>query len=612
MERNVLVAVVLSMLVLVLYQNYLVPPVPVDTEGVSQPVESMPLAGSETGNNAAATTPTPLTTAPSETTDSQGDSPRLTEGEPESVPPGITALIAAEIEETTTVESDAILATFSNRGGVLTSWKLKNHTEPESDALIELVPTNLPPEQAQPFTLAFDNPELSARARTALFEASSTALSLEDAPEEVSFVYEDSSGLRITKTYSFDPNEHDYVMSVSVVATLNSENVPFAIQWGPALGGGESTTSSMIGYRYGPRAVVYGRVETDGVLGESDINHLEVSDIQARAQYHGQLRYVGIDNHYFLAAAITSNPSVIAGYQSLPLPPLNPDGPSRELITFELRWPDNVVESEQFFLGPKDFARLERVDPALIEAIDFGWTSWIVVPLHRSLSQIYGYVGNWGWAIIILTFLINLILFPLRHKSVISMRKLAEAGPEIKAIQARYADVKTTDPKKQKMNQEVMELYKKRGVNPVSGCFPMLLTMPVLFAFYSLLSVAVEIRGEPFMGWITDLTVADPLYITPIAMGASMVIQQRMTPTPSQDPMQQKMMMLMPIMFSVMFLFAASGLVLYWLTSNVLTIAQTVITNRVIGPPKAHTVRPAAERRVKQRTKKKEKERDNG
>ena len=174
----------------------------------------------------------------------------------------------------------------------------------------------------------------------------------------------------------------------------------------------------------------------------------------------------------------------------------------------------------------------------------------------------------------------------------------------MKAIQARYADVKTTDPKKQKMNQEVMELYKKRGVNPVSGCFPMLLTMPVLFAFYSLLSVAVEIRGEPFMGWITDLTVADPLYITPIAMGVSMVVQQRMTPTPSQDPMQQKIMMLMPVMFSVMFLFAASGLVLYWLTSNLLTIAQTVITNKIIGPPKVHEVRPAAERRIKQRSKK--------
>jgi len=610
MDRNVLVALVLSLLVLMLYQSYLVPPAPISSEEVSRPSENVTSRGSATNNTptSTATTPVPLTTAPVETTDLQGDTPVVNDGGPGSAPEGITALVAAQAEETTIVESDAVLATFSNQGAVLTSWKLKNHTEQASEALIELVPVNLPPEQVKPFTLAFDDPELSARARTALFEASTTALSLGDEPEEVSFVYEDSSGLRIAKRYSFDPSEYDYVMSVSIVATLNGETLPFAVQWGPALGGGESTTSGMIGYRYGPRAVLYGRVENDGVLGDNGSEHLEVSDIQARAQYNGQLRYVGIDNHYFLVAAVATNPSVVAGYQSLPLPPHDPDGPSRELITFELRWPDNVLENEPFFLGPKEFALLERVDPVLIEAIDFGWTSWIVVPLHRSLTQIYGYIGNWGWAIVILTFLINVIIFPLRHKSVISMRKMQEVGPEMKAIQARYEGVKTTDPKKQKMNQEIMELYKKRGVNPVSGCFPMLLTMPVLFAFYSLLSVAVEIRGEPFIGWITDLTVADPFYITPIAMGASMVVQQRMTPTPSQDPMQQKIMMLMPIMFCVMFLFAASGLVLYWLTSNLLTIAQTVVTNRIIGPPKVHTVRPAAERRVKQRSKNKEKQ----
>ena len=142
-----------------------------------------------------------------------------------------------------------------------------------------------------------------------------------------------------------------------------------------------------------------------------------------------------------------------------------------------------------------------------------------------------------------------------------------------------------------------MELYRERGVNPASGCLPMLLTFPVLFAFFSLLRSAVEIRGEPFVGWITDLSLEDPLYVTPIIMGASMVLQQKMTPTQA-DPMQQKIMMLMPIVFTFMFVWAPSGLVLYWLTSNVIGILQTVITNRVIGPPKTRTVRPPAERRV--------------
>ena len=178
------------------------------------------------------------------------------------------------------------------------------------------------------------------------------------------------------------------------------------------------------------------------------------------------------------------------------------------------------------------------------------------------------------------------------------MRKMQEVQPEMKAIQERYSHLKATDPDKQKMNKEIMELYRERGVNPASGCLPMLLTFPVLFAFFSLLRSAVEIRGEPFVGWITDLSLEDPLYITPIIMGASMVLQQKMTPTQA-DPMQQKIMMLMPIVFTFMFVWAPSGLVLYWLTSNVIGILQTVITNRVIGPPKTRTVRPPAERRVK-------------
>ena len=221
-----------------------------------------------------------------------------------------------------------------------------------------------------------------------------------------------------------------------------------------------------------------------------------------------------------------------------------------------------------------------------------------MVPLHRSLKWVYSWVGNYGFAIIAITLLVNLIIFPLRHKSVVSMRKLSELQPEMKAIQERYKHLKASDPEKSKMNQEVMALYRDRGVNPVSGCLPMILTMPILFAFYRLLSQAIEIRGAPFVLWITDLSVHDPLYITPVIMGVSMVVQQRLTPTQG-DPMQQRIMMLMPIMFTFMFLWAPSGLVIYWLTSNVLGIGQQVVTNRIIGPPKVRNLRPAAERQVK-------------
>ena len=221
-----------------------------------------------------------------------------------------------------------------------------------------------------------------------------------------------------------------------------------------------------------------------------------------------------------------------------------------------------------------------------------------MVPLHRSLSWVHAGVGNWGLSIIILTILINIVIFPLRHKSVVSMRKMQELQPEMKAIQERYKHLKASDPDKQKMNQEVMALYRDRGVNPASGCLPMLATMPILFAFYRLLTMAIEIRGAPFLLWIEDLSVHDPLYVTPLVMGASMVLQQRLSPA-QVDAMQQRMMMLMPVVFTFMFLWAPSGLVLYWLTSNVLGIGQQVITNRVIGPPKVRTVRPPAERRVR-------------
>jgi YidC/Oxa1 family membrane protein insertase len=249
-------------------------------------------------------------------------------------------------------------------------------------------------------------------------------------------------------------------------------------------------------------------------------------------------------------------------------------------------------------MGPKEFDILSAVDKDLVRAINFGWFSWIVVPLLRSLKWINGYVGNYGWSIIILTVLINALMFPLRHKSVVSMRKMQELQPEVKSIQDRYAKFKATDPERQKMNQELMDLYRARGVNPASGCIPMLLTMPVLFAFYSLLSAAIEIRGARFVGWITDLSVHDPLYVTPILMGITMVIQQKMTPS-TADPVQQRMMMMMPLVFTFMFLWAPSGLVLYWLVSNLWAIGQQHLTNRLIGPPVVRTVRPAAERRVK-------------
>ena len=175
-------------------------------------------------------------------------------------------------------------------------------------------------------------------------------------------------------------------------------------------------------------------------------------------------------------------------------------------------------------------------------------------------------------------------MFPLRHKSVVSMRKMQEIQPQMKAIQERYAKYKVTDPERQKMNTEVMELYKSKGVNPASGCVPMLLTLPFLIAFYSMLQMAIEIRGANFMGWITNLSAPDPYYILPIAMGVVQFWQMKLQPA-AGDPTQQKIMMFMPLMFAAMSFSFPSGLVLYWLVSTLFTIVQQYFTNYLIGKP---------------------------
>src|SRR5207248_1006934 len=188
-------------------------------------------------------------------------------------------------------------------------------------------------------------------------------------------------------------------------------------------------------------------------------------------------------------------------YQPLSIPPpANSKDPARELVSYAVK-PARQGEPLTFYIGPKDVETLAAIDRNYVKAINFGMFSILVVPLLRSLNWIHQYVGNYGWAIVALTILINVVLFPLNHKSVVSMRKMQEIQPQAKAIQDRYAKLKATDPAKQKMNQELMALYRERGVNPAAGCVPMLLTFPVLFAMWALLQTSIELRGAPWFGW---------------------------------------------------------------------------------------------------------------
>jgi YidC/Oxa1 family membrane protein insertase len=557
MERNVLAAVALSILVLVLYQAFLAPP--------PEPPK-----------------PTP---APPPSASSQAAPPPAQSGAPKA---GVLAEAPAAATDSTpgrdiVVENAAVRAVFTTKGGALKSWRLKRYHN-ESGQPLELVPEHVPPGTVRPFTLATDDQAASALLATATYTTDETGDGAHGFPQTLRFGYEDGTGLTAQKTFAFVADE-PYVIGVTASVSQNGQPRPVVIEWGPALGNGVVQHSRS--YNPPPQPIFF---------KDRKVTRVTAAKISQQAVQQGTFGFAGVDDHYFLSAIVEPKQPLKIEYRAIDMP-VEGVADGAHFAAWSARF-DSSPQEATYFLGPKDFDVLARVDRDLVRAIDFGIFSWLVVPLLRALKWVNGYVGNYGWSLVILTVLINLAMFPLRHKSVVSMRKMQEIQPEVKAIQDRYAKLKMSDPARSKMNTEMMNLYRERGVNPASGCIPMLLTLPVLFAFYSLLAVAIELRGAPFVLWIHDLVAPDPYYVLPVLMGASMFLQQKMTPS-TADPMQQRMMLVMPVVLSGMALWWSSGLLLYWTVSNVWGIGQQMITNRLIGPAQQRTVRPPAERRIK-------------
>jgi len=236
------------------------------------------------------------------------------------------------------------------------------------------------------------------------------------------------------------------------------------------------------------------------------------------------------------------------------------------------------------YIGPKESTILKNINPELTDAIEYGWFTFLSKPLFKVLEFFHGLIGNWGWAIIMLTLSIKLLLFPLSYKGMMSMQKLKDLAPKMKEIKEKYGK----DP--QKMNAKMMEMYKKNGANPMGGCLPMLLQIPVFFALYRVLLNSVELQGAPWMMWITDLSQQDPMYILPLLMGVSMWYQQRITPNSMTDPMQQKIFQWLPAVMTIFFITFPAGLVLYWLVNNIFTIAQQYVINNAYKKQKAAKV----------------------
>jgi YidC/Oxa1 family membrane protein insertase len=254
---------------------------------------------------------------------------------------------------------------------------------------------------------------------------------------------------------------------------------------------------------------------------------------------------------------------------------------ARNTVFVDLKGPQNIIPPGQsgsfsysLYLGPKEYDLLKAQGVGLEDAIDFGsWMKWLAMPLLISIKFINNYVSNYGIAIIILTILIKIIFWPLGNKSYKSMKEMQKLQPKIAELREKYKNDKT------KLSQETMALYKTHKVNPLGGCLPMIIQIPVFFGLYKALMYSIELRHAPFYWWIQDLSAKDPYYITPIIMGATMVIQQKMSP-PMGDPMQAKLMMLMPVVFTFLFINFPSGLVIYWLFQNILSIGQQYYINK--------------------------------
>jgi len=361
------------------------------------------------------------------------------------------------------------------------------------------------------------------------------------------------NNIGITKRYTIDKNS--YLINLDVKLSNNADQtvkLDGDIKIGPDFGEGFEKSSYVF---EGP--IIYNGDKKEQVEPNKVKETLKVD----------APKWIGYTTKYFLFAIIDGNlevgkiekvndSAVVKGVKRIVLNPK-----SSTDIKFNL------------YVGPKEYNLLKSFNMGLEHSIDFGWFKFLAVPMLKFMLFIYDYTKNYGVAIIILTIIVKLLTYPLTIKSMMSMKKMQQIQPKLAEIKEKYKN----DP--QKMNTAMMDLYRKHGVNPMGGCLPMIIQIPIFFALYKALLVSFELKGSPFILWITDLSAKDPYYITPIIMGITMFLQQKMTPS-TMDPMQQKIFLLMPIIFTFLFLGFPSGLVLYWLTNNILSIIQQYYINK--------------------------------
>ncbi|MBI5969752.1 MAG: membrane protein insertase YidC [Deltaproteobacteria bacterium] len=464
-------------------------------------------------------------------------------------------------EELSTVETPLWKAVFTNKGGGVKSWELKKYTAknaPDSPvvnlgqtiALKGSLDTRVMPEAGTYEDVVFD----AASRETVLQEADA---------KEIVFTGTAVKGIRVEKRYRFTGN--GYIMDAEV-RLVNGGRETVSLKAQTALSG-PAAVKDMTGYHSGP--VIYDK--------ENVIRHKEK---EADKTGEAGPRWIGMEDKYFLAALMPSAQmrKAQAGWKTEA--GATGSAASLDVPVANLAPGTQVSFSYGVFMGPKEYDMLLAQKDSLEESIEFGLFSFLAKPSLVVLNFFKRYLANYGVAIVVFTVILKIVFYPLTKKSLDSMRGMKDIQPQLAAIKEKYKD------NKERLNKEMMELYKRYKINPLGGCLPMVLQIPVFIALYEVLYVAIDLRHAPLGLWIRDLSDKDPYYITPIIMGATMFLQQKMTPT-TADPMQAKIMLFMPVIFTYMFLSFPSGLVLYWLVNNLLSIGQQYWIQRTPAAAKA-------------------------
>lgn len=471
------------------------------------------------------------------------------------------------------VQGDLYRATLDNRGAVLTSWRLNQYKAVDGE-LFEMIAPNPGSVDPYPASLSFGDPSLNSLANQEHYEVEVNGGSvLGDLAPPVTVVMRLRRGdISIEKEFSFDRDT--YLVEFSVSCRQAGRPLEPAILLGEDIGPEIEHLS----------APAYGLKVITNNAGEVDRESPPESEDETQ-RIEGELRWVGLDMQYFTALAIPERPINAFEVQKRTTVARGLDGKEVNRDLARLTLPVAGSARYRIYLGPKYEPALNAIEGTdLTGVIDYGFFSILVRPLLFGLKWIERYIHNYGFSIVLLTLILTLMLFPIRFKQMRSMKKMQAVQPKVKQIQEKYKKYKKTDPKRAEMNQEVMALYKEHGVNPLGGCLPLLLQMPLLFAFYRLLASSIELRQAPFIGWIVDLSAKDPYYILPIVMGITMFASQKMTPmSPGGDPSQAKIMMMMPVVLTVMFLNVSSGLNLYFLCSNIFQVGIQKAAERWVG-----------------------------